>query len=82
METLEDRLRADTRVDEWIVALDGAWIEPSDELVVTGRRRAVRRERAYDGVGRRYGLIGKTFNFFSKLRGGERRNVALLIQPA
>ena len=37
---------------------------------------------AYDGVGRRYGLIGKTFNFFSKLRGGERRNVALLIQPA
>ena len=37
---------------------------------------------AYDGIGRRYGLIGKTFNFFSKLRGGERRNVALLIKPA
>ena len=24
----------------------------------------------YDAIGKRYGLIGKTFNFFSKLRGG------------
>ncbi len=37
---------------------------------------------AYDAIGRRYGLLGKTFNFFSKLRGGMNNNVALELQPA
>lgn len=32
---------------------------------------------AYDAIGRRYGLVGKTFNLFSKLRGGMKNNVAL-----
>jgi uncharacterized protein len=32
---------------------------------------------AYDAIGRRYGVLGKTFNFFSKLRGGMKNNVAL-----
>ena len=36
----------------------------------------------YDGIGRRYGLLGKTFNFFSKLRGGMQRNVALELRAA
>lgn len=36
---------------------------------------------AYDAIGRRYGLVGKVFNFFSKLRGGEQRNVALELRP-
>ena len=31
----------------------------------------------YDAIGKRYGLIGKTFNFFSKLRGGMQNNVGL-----
>lgn len=31
----------------------------------------------YDAIGRRYGLLGWTFNFFSKLRGGMRNNVGL-----
>jgi PPOX class probable F420-dependent enzyme len=31
----------------------------------------------YDAIGKRYGLIGKTFNFFSKLRGGMNNNVGL-----
>ena len=35
---------------------------------------------AYDAIGRRYGLVGKVFNFFSKLRSGEKRNVALEIR--
>lgn len=35
---------------------------------------------AYDAIGRRYGLVGKVFNFFSKLRSGEQRNVALEIR--
>ena len=36
-----------------------------------------RTKDAYDAIGRRYGVIGKTFNFFSKLRGGMKNNVAL-----
>jgi uncharacterized protein len=31
----------------------------------------------YDALGRRYGLLGKTFNFFSKLRGGMEKNVTI-----
>lgn len=31
----------------------------------------------YDAIRRRYGLLGWTFNFFSKLRGGMRNNVGL-----
>ena len=31
----------------------------------------------YDAIGSRYGLIGKTFNFFSKLRGGLDKNVTI-----
>lgn len=38
--------------------------------------------RVYDGIGRRYGLIGKVFNLFSKLRGGMKNNVALELRAA
>jgi len=31
----------------------------------------------YDAIGKRYGLIGKTFNVFSKLRGGMKNNVTI-----
>ena len=31
----------------------------------------------YDALGKRYGLIGKAFNFFSKLRGGMEKNVTI-----
>ena len=31
----------------------------------------------YDAIGKRYGLLGKTFNFFSKLRGGMENNVSI-----
>ncbi len=34
---------------------------------------------AYRAIGSRYGLMGKIFNFFSKLRGGMKNNVALEI---
>lgn len=36
----------------------------------------------YDGIGKRYGLIGKVFNLFSKLRGGMENNVALELRAA
>ncbi|HJT95765.1 MAG TPA: PPOX class F420-dependent oxidoreductase [Mycobacterium sp.] len=31
----------------------------------------------YDAIGKRYGVLGKTFNFFSKLRGGMTKNVTI-----
>ncbi len=31
----------------------------------------------YEALGKRYGLIGKTFNVFSKLRGGIEKNVTI-----
>ena len=36
----------------------------------------------YDAIGRRYGLVGKTFNVFSKLRGGMKNNVTIEINAA
>lgn len=36
----------------------------------------------YDAIGARYGIVGWTFNFFSKLRGGMRSNVGLELTPA
>lgn len=34
----------------------------------------------YNAIGQRYGLLGKTFNLFSKLRGGMDNNVTLEIK--
>jgi PPOX class probable F420-dependent enzyme len=31
----------------------------------------------YNAIGKRYGLVGKTFNLFSKLRGGMKNNVSI-----
>ncbi len=36
----------------------------------------------YDAIGKRYGLLGKTFNLFSKLRGGMKNNVGLALTSA
>lgn len=36
----------------------------------------------YDAMGKRYGLLGKTFNFFSKLRGGMKNNVTVELKAA
>ncbi|MGV0645855.1 PPOX class F420-dependent oxidoreductase [Mycolicibacterium sp. XJ879] len=36
----------------------------------------------YDALGKRYGLLGKTFNFFSKLRGGMKNNVSIELKAA
>jgi uncharacterized protein len=39
-------------------------------------------ERVYAAIGKRYGLIGHVFNFFSKLRGGTKRTVGLELRAA
>lgn len=31
----------------------------------------------YDAIGKRYGIVGSVFNFFSKLRGGMENNIGL-----
>lgn len=36
----------------------------------------------YDAIGKRYGVIGRVFNFFSKLRGGMDNNVGLELRAA
>jgi uncharacterized protein len=36
----------------------------------------------YDAIGREYGLIGRVFNLFSKLRGGMENNVGLELRSA
>ncbi len=36
----------------------------------------------YDSIGKRYGILGKVFNFFSKLRGGMENNVGLELRVA
>lgn len=39
-------------------------------------------ERVYQAINERYGLVGRIFNFFSKLRGGAKRTVGLEIRAA
>jgi hypothetical protein len=36
----------------------------------------------YDAIGKRYGIVGKVFNFFSKLRGGMEDNVGVELRVA
>lgn len=36
----------------------------------------------YDAIGKRYGIVGKVFNLFSKLRGGMDNNVGLELRVA
>ncbi|OBF17309.1 PPOX class F420-dependent enzyme [Mycobacterium kubicae] len=36
----------------------------------------------YEAIGKRYGIVGKVFNFFSKLRGGMENNVGLELKLA
>ncbi|ACC41473.1 PPOX class F420-dependent oxidoreductase [Mycobacterium marinum] len=36
----------------------------------------------YDAIGKRYGIVGKVFNLFSKLRGGMDKNVGLELRVA
>jgi len=39
-------------------------------------------QAVYDAIGKRYGIIGKLFNFFSKLKGGMKNNVGIELKPA
>lgn len=52
------------------------------EAVATILDQAPQIEKVYSAIGNRYGLLGKVFNFFSKLRGGATRNVGLELRAA
>ena len=39
-------------------------------------------EHVYQAINKRYGIIGRVFTFFSKLRGGAKRTVGLEIRAA
>ena len=52
-------------------------VEASAAVLDKSRTGAV-----YDAIGKRYGLLGKTFNLFSKLRGGMKNNVGLELKAA
>ena len=39
-------------------------------------------ESVYQAINRRYGIVGRIFNFFSKLRGGNGRTVGLELRAA
>lgn len=36
----------------------------------------------YDAIGKRYGIVGTVFNFFSKLRGGMENNIGVELKVA
>lgn len=55
---------------------NGEAVEASAVVLDKSRNGAV-----YDAIGRRYGLKGKLFNVFSKLRGGMKNNVGLELKP-
>ncbi len=85
-----DRLLVITEEDAWkvkrirntprvtIAACDvrgnpkGEAVEATAAILDKSRTGAV-----YDAIGKRYGLLGKTVNLFSKLRGGMKNNVGL-----
>jgi PPOX class probable F420-dependent enzyme len=74
------RIRNTPRVTIAICDMRG---NPKSEAVeAVARVDESRTKDAYDAIGRRYGMMGKTFNFFSKLRGGMHKNVALEIMAA
>ena len=55
----------------------GEAVEATAAILGKSRTGAV-----YDAIGKRYGLLGKTFNLFSKLRGGMKNNVGLELKAA
>jgi hypothetical protein len=54
---------------------------PAVEAVATVLDKSANAD-TYDAIGKRYGLIGKVFNVFSKLRGGMKNNVTIELKAA
>jgi uncharacterized protein len=70
------RIRNSPRVTLATCAMNG---RPTSEPVEGTARILDKSDTAavYDAIGRRYGIVGKVFNVFSKLRGGMQNNIGL-----
>lgn len=71
------RIRNTPRVTLAVCDRRGKVTGDTVEAVATVLDDAAQIETVYGAIGNRYGLLGKVFNFFSKLRGGSHRNVGL-----
>lgn len=78
-----DRLLVITQEKSWLATctMNG---RPTSEAVEGTAAILDKSETAavYDAIGKRYGVVGKVFNFFSKLRGGMENNVGLELKLA
>lgn len=75
------RIRNTTRVTVAACDIRGTPKSEAVEALATILDKS-RNGAVYDAIGKRYGLVGKTFNFFSKLRGGMEKNVGLELRAA
>ena len=75
------RIRNTPRVTLAICDMRGKVKGPTIEAVATVLDDS-HTEAVYRAINKRYGIVGKVFSFFSKLRGGAGRTVGLEIRPA
>jgi PPOX class probable F420-dependent enzyme len=75
------RIRNTPRVTLAICDMKGRVKSDSVEAVATVLPES-ETETVYQAINQRYGIVGRIFNFFSKLRGGAKRTVGLEIRPA
>lgn len=75
------RIRNTPRVTLAVCDMRGNVKGPTVEAVATVLDDS-QTESVYQAINKRYGLIGRIFNFFSKLRGGAKRTVGLEIRAA
>ncbi len=75
------RIRNTPRVTLAICDMKGKVKSDTVEAVATVLP-ASETETVYQAINQRYGIVGRIFNFFSKLRGGAKRTVGLEIRPA
>lgn len=75
------RIRNTPRVTLAVCDMRGRPKGEAIEAVATVLDKA-HNEAVYAAIGKRYGIVGRTFNLFSKLRGGMRNNVGLEVTDA
>jgi PPOX class probable F420-dependent enzyme len=75
------RIRNTPRVTLAICDMKGKVKSDAVEAVATVLDES-QTETVYQAINQRYGIVGRIFNFFSKLRGGAKRTVGLEIRPA
>ncbi len=78
---MDKRIRRTPRVTLAVCNLRGRAKSDPIEAIATVLAKSDN-AAVYRAIGRRYGILGHTFNFFSKLRGGMQTNVGLELKAA